>query len=76
MCFFVLTNIFYKTFIYIVFEPIVRNPCIRNIGLKLVVHHGEVLENGMCDVIKIHPKRRDILRSGKVNQPINIKTAL
>ena len=30
----------------------------------------------MCDVIKIRLKRRIITRSGKGNQPINIKTAL
>ncbi len=31
----------------------------------------EALESGMCDVIKIHLKR-----SGKGNQPLNIKTAV
>ena len=30
----------------------------------------------MCDVIKIHIKRRIATRSGKGNQPLNIKTAL
>ena len=29
----------------------------------------------MCDVIKIRLKRRDATRSGKGNQPLNIKTA-
>ncbi len=35
----------------------------------------EALESGMCDVIKIHLKRRDETRSGKGNQLLNIKTA-
>ena len=30
----------------------------------------------MCDVIKIHLKRRDGTRSEKGNQPLNIKTAV
>ncbi len=30
----------------------------------------------MCDVIKIRLKRRDVMRSGKGNQPLNIKTAV
>ena len=30
----------------------------------------------MCDVIKIHLKRRIVKRSGKINQPLNIKTAV
>ena len=30
----------------------------------------------MCDVIKIRIKRRDATRSGKGNQPLNIKTAV
>ncbi len=30
----------------------------------------------MCDVIKILLKRRDATRSGKGNQPLNIKTAV
>ncbi len=30
----------------------------------------------MCDVIKIRLKRRIATRSGKGNQPLNIKTAL
>ncbi len=29
----------------------------------------------MCDVIKIHLKRKIATRSGKGNQPLNIKTA-
>ena len=36
----------------------------------------EALESGMCDVIKIHLKRMDATRSGKGNQPLNIKTAV
>ena len=36
----------------------------------------EALESVMCDVIKIHLKRRDATRSGKGNQPLNIKTAI
>ncbi len=30
----------------------------------------------MCDVIKIYIKRRIAIRSGKGNQPLNIKTAV
>ncbi len=30
----------------------------------------------MCDVIKIYLKRRDATRSGKGNQPLNIKKAV
>ncbi len=30
----------------------------------------------MCDVIKIRPKSRIATRSGKGNQPLNIKTAV
>ncbi len=30
----------------------------------------------MCDVIKIRLKRRDATRSGKGNQPLNIKTTV
>ncbi len=30
----------------------------------------------MCDVIKIRVKRRIAIRSGKGNQPLNIKTAV
>ena len=30
----------------------------------------------MSDVIKIRLKRMDAMRSGKVNQPLNIKTAV
>ena len=30
----------------------------------------------MCDVIKMRLKRRDATRSGKVNQPLIIKTAV
>ncbi len=30
----------------------------------------------MCDVIKIRLKRRNATRSGKRNQPLNIKTAV
>ena len=37
---------------------------------------SEVLESGMCDVIKIRLKRRDATRSEKENQPLNIKTAV
>ena len=36
----------------------------------------EVLESVMCDVIKIRLKRRIATRSGKGNQPLNIKTAV
>ncbi len=36
----------------------------------------EALESVMCDVIKIRLKRRIATRSGKGNQPLNIKTAL
>ncbi len=38
--------------------------------------YKESLESGMCDVIKIRLKRRDATRSGKGNQPLNIKTAV
>ncbi len=34
----------------------------------------EVLESGMCDIIKIRLKRRDAMRSRKGNQPLNINT--
>ena len=30
----------------------------------------------MCDVIKVHIKRRIAIRSGKGTQPLNIKTAV
>ncbi len=33
-------------------------------------------ESGICDVIEISLKRRDAMRSGKGNQPLNIKTAV
>ncbi len=36
----------------------------------------EALEIVMCDVIKIHLEGRIATRSGKANQPLNIKTAL
>ncbi len=36
----------------------------------------EALESFLCDVIKIRLKRRDTTRSGKGNQPLNIKTAV
>ena len=36
----------------------------------------EALERVMCDVIKIRQKRRIATRSGKGNQPLNIKTAV
>ena len=36
----------------------------------------EALESVMCDVIKIRLKRRIVMRSGKGNQPLNIKTAV
>ncbi len=34
------------------------------------------LESGMCDIIKVHLKTRKATRSGKGNQPLNIKTAV
>ncbi len=38
---------------------------------------SEALESVMCDVIKIRLKRRiAATRSGKGNQPLNIKTAV
>ncbi len=37
---------------------------------------NEALESVMCDVIKIHLKRRIATKSEKGNQPLNIKTAL
>ncbi len=36
----------------------------------------ETLESVMCDIIKINLKRRIVTRSGKGNQPLNIKTAV
>ena len=36
----------------------------------------EALESIMCDVIKIRLKRRIATRSGKGNQPLNIRTAV
>ena len=36
----------------------------------------EALGSVMCDVIKIHLQRRIATRSGKENQPIDIKTAV
>ncbi len=36
----------------------------------------EVLESDMCDVIKIRLKRSDATRSGKEDQPLNIKIAV
>ncbi len=36
----------------------------------------EALESGMCNVIKIRLKSKDATRSGKGNQPLNIKTAV
>ncbi len=33
-------------------------------------------ESGMCDVIKIRIKRRNAMRNGKGNQPLNIKTSV
>ncbi len=36
----------------------------------------ESLESKICDVIKIRLKRRDATRSGKGNQPLNIKTSV
>ncbi len=39
-------------------------------------HSVEALESVMCDVIKIRLKRRTATRSGRGNQPLNIKTAV
>ena len=36
----------------------------------------EAVESVMCDVIKVRLKRRIATRSGKGNQPLNIKTAV
>ena len=36
-------------------------------------HDLEALESVICDVIKIRLKRRIATRSGKGNQPLNIK---
>ncbi len=36
----------------------------------------EALESVICDVIKLRLKRRIATRSGKGNQPLNIKTAV
>ncbi len=36
----------------------------------------EALESVMCDDIKIRLKRRIATRSGKGNQPLNMKTAV
>ena len=36
----------------------------------------EALESVMCDVIKIRLKRRITTRSGKGNQPLNIRPAV
>ncbi len=36
----------------------------------------EALESGMCDVIKVHLKRREATRNGRGNQPLFIKTAV
>ena len=38
--------------------------------------YPEVLESVMCEVIKIRLKRRITTRSGKENQPLNIKRAV
>ncbi len=44
----------------------------KDIILNFVVGKKE-LESVMCDVIKIRIKRRIVTRSGKGNQPLNIK---
>ncbi len=46
-----------------------------NLQSNLYVKY-EVLESVICDVINISLKRRIATRSGKGNQPINIKTAI
>ncbi len=43
--------------------------------ILLQIHRKLRMESDMCDVIKIHAKRRDATGSGKENQPLNIKTA-
>ena len=46
----------------------------QNSPIDLVVQ--EALESVMCDVIKMRLKRRIATRSGKGNQPLNVKTAV
>ncbi len=43
---------------------------------SIPVQMYEALESVMCDVIKIRLKIRIATRSGKGNQPLNIKTAI
>ena len=43
---------------------------------KLQSYFSEAPESVMCDVIKIRLKRRIATRSGKENQPLDIKTAV
>ncbi len=40
------------------------------------VDYSDALKSVMCDIIKIRLKRRIASRSGKENQPLNIKTAV
>ena len=42
---------------------------------KLQSYFSEAPESVICDVIKIHLKRRIAIRSGKGKQLLNIKTA-
>ena len=44
--------------------------------MKIKIEILKALESGMCDVIKIRQKRSYATRSGKGNQPLNIKTAV
>ena len=50
--------------------------CLRLLLFKHINDLLEALESVMCDVIKIRLKRRIATRSGKGNQPLNIKTAV
>ena len=42
----------------------------------IIIYIKEALDSVMCDVIKICIKVRIVTRSGKGNQPLNIKTAV
>ena len=47
-----------------------NSTCGSQVGLS------EALKSFMCDIIKILLKRRIAMRTGKGNQPLNIKTAI
>ncbi len=49
---------------------------VRNSKERIATFQKEALECGMRDVIKIRFKRRYATRSGKRNQPLNIKAAV